>query len=625
MCGTLAPSCASSQMLDYQRFSGYGIGKGFIGNDFANPLPACIKGEKSSLPASRAGVRVSIATNAREYKQAFHLDHKGEASFLGFGGGDELRFGRETGSSDSAFDIIVEAYSERDSETIDNVRWGAPYDSMMASEDPAKIRAVRLACGDRFIQTVFNEVRLFAVMRVSSTKSSSLSQFVGKLRGRADLDVISASSEVGGDHNVIQAHSAGALHIEIHSVGLGGIAPTASLIGVANSDGIAAVASKLASALSSLTPPGEPAKYQLAPLPGIQTEDLSAEIIFESLDDLKSSYLSASKRLRNVKDLLDPNDQRRSLYVQPQADSGLKALRASIQAFIDAVSSAHEVCRTAVTPASCTSAASQLPSAPQHSKLELPPKPQAPAHFSGYVWLVDGRPIPEVQASAIMVANESSILGGARSIKPSAREVDLVAKISSPYVSHVDLMLMAPNPAGGFPTTLGSTRIYPQLRHLEGDHQTAVVHLIHADDQNPCVWGIFNGFKTVNPSCVTPAGELLRKIAAASAATTVVAYGSDVPPDGKELPLFGIALDCFAQSLGVMWARQSFFMARNPPGSSSVSVTAQMWIDTANVALLVSSEQETHELSTWSALKSSRSAQLHSMGTPLGSCFAHIP
>ena len=101
---------ARAQLLDYGNYSGYGLKKGILGNDYAHPLAACITGNESSLPASQASVRASIVYNADEYRNAFHIDQKAEASFLGYGSGDdELHFGQENVGNSSAFDIIVEA------------------------------------------------------------------------------------------------------------------------------------------------------------------------------------------------------------------------------------------------------------------------------------------------------------------------------------------------------------------------------------------------------------------------------------------------------------------------------------------------------------------------------------
>ena len=98
----------------------------------------------SNTPASK------LVYTADQYHQAFHIDQNAKASFLGIGGGsDDVHFGMETGKSESAFDIVVEVYSDRDSDTVDNVKWDAPYDTMIASGNPAKIQTVRASCGDR--------------------------------------------------------------------------------------------------------------------------------------------------------------------------------------------------------------------------------------------------------------------------------------------------------------------------------------------------------------------------------------------------------------------------------------------------------------------------------------------
>lgn len=135
--------------------------------------------------------------SSNEYKQAFHIDQNAQATFLGIGGGgEELHFGQETGSSGSAFDIIIEAWGEHDSNTVDNIKWDRDYQILMDSGEPAKIQKVREDCGDRYIQTVFNESRLFAVLHVSSSQASSLTRFSGKANGSVDIGIASASASL---------------------------------------------------------------------------------------------------------------------------------------------------------------------------------------------------------------------------------------------------------------------------------------------------------------------------------------------------------------------------------------------------------------------------------------------
>jgi hypothetical protein len=183
---------ARAQLLDYNTFAGYGLGKGFLANDLSQPLPACITATQTKLPASHADVRVSISYSSSDYEQAFHIDQSAQASYLKLASGsDTLHIGRETSSSGSLFDIIVEAYGEHDSDTLGNIKWDPPYDQLIATGDPAKIQTVRAACGDRFIETVFNETRLFLVMHVSSQhESSSVSnQFTNERTGRTQCRI----------------------------------------------------------------------------------------------------------------------------------------------------------------------------------------------------------------------------------------------------------------------------------------------------------------------------------------------------------------------------------------------------------------------------------------------------
>src|ERR1039458_8500123 len=115
---------------------------------------------------------------------------------------------------------------------------------MLNSGDPVKIQQVREACGDRYIQTVFNEARLFAVLHVSSQQQSGLTQYSGKVNGSVGIDVLTASASLGGDYNVSTAHKAGAVTIDIYTQGLGGIIPSTAMIGIASDDGLQGIAAK---------------------------------------------------------------------------------------------------------------------------------------------------------------------------------------------------------------------------------------------------------------------------------------------------------------------------------------------------------------------------------------------
>jgi hypothetical protein len=151
----LVSSAQAQQLLDYGTFSGYGLRKGILGNDYQNVLGACITGTESPLSASHANARVSIVYSADQYKRAFHIDQKAEATFLGIaGGGEDLHIGQETCSSGSAFDIIIETYAEHDGRTVDNVVWDSRHQAMIDSHDPIQILQARTDCGDRYIQSL---------------------------------------------------------------------------------------------------------------------------------------------------------------------------------------------------------------------------------------------------------------------------------------------------------------------------------------------------------------------------------------------------------------------------------------------------------------------------------------
>src|SRR5262249_10191537 len=145
-----------------------------------------------------------------------------------------------------------------------------------------------------YIQSVFYEVRLFAVIHVSNQKSSSLTKFSGKMSGSASLSVLQASASLGGDTSVSTAHQAGALDIEIHTEGID-LRPSIEAIGIAQADGLADIAARLSKYLQD-KPKGQPVKYKLAPLPGMRTDSLSDQRIFSLLNGMKSNFIATSYR-----------------------------------------------------------------------------------------------------------------------------------------------------------------------------------------------------------------------------------------------------------------------------------------------------------------------------------------
>ncbi|MEI9930413.1 MAG: hypothetical protein WDM89_07625 [Rhizomicrobium sp.] len=114
-----------NDFLNYGTFRGYALAKGILGNDFyATPKPSCITGTTNSSNASHGTISVSIVFNASQYKEAFHVDAKAQASYMAFNGGADVDIKESSAFNNSAFDIIMEDYSEQPTSTIDNIDWG---------------------------------------------------------------------------------------------------------------------------------------------------------------------------------------------------------------------------------------------------------------------------------------------------------------------------------------------------------------------------------------------------------------------------------------------------------------------------------------------------------------------
>jgi hypothetical protein len=621
---------ADAQLLDYHTFGGYGLAKGILGNDYTQPLPACITGDQTPLSASHADVRVSIVYSAYQYQQAFHIDQKAQASYLEFGGGDELHIGRETGSSGSAFDIIVEAYGEHDANTINNIQWSPPYKSMIESGDPQKIATVRLACGDRYIETVFNETRLFVVLHVSSQQNSSLTSFSLQTNAKFGIDAVSASGSLGGDANIRAANQSGAISMGVYSEGLGGIIPTAGAIGLASSDGLVDISNKVSNYLGTLHDTGQPVKYQLAPLPGIQQGQLSSDRIFDYLNDFKTNYSRVGVRLANVTALL-AGDQRRVVFKQPQADNALRNQKHLLSRYADAVAEAHDGCRKGIQLSSCSNLADHLPSPPDPVSVEL--LPVAPPIIWPYTFIIDGVSVSPSDSPLLLRAGDT-LFNEAKAINPGTINVDLMASISSAYISHVDVVVVKPQPpylplVVGAATLLSRDLAIPP--YFSSDTATLGVQILHADAQHPCPIStapspIASGaqLNVVDDGCLTNTGRLLRDAALVDVANFV----SETPAGtAKEygFPLSTIVHDCFGTSLPMQIGGVNISVSPGPAGK--INGVLGLSFMTAGVIVPLAPQAETEDAPTWQGLMQSRLGALNPVraGNPTESaCSPHI-
>jgi hypothetical protein len=642
---------AHAQLLDYGTFSGYGIGKGLLGNDYANPLPPCITWHEIPLAAAHAEVRVSIVYDKNQYKQAFHIDQKADVSILKIAsGGDELHIGRDTEQSGSAFDIVVEAYAERNSSTVDaQPTWISPYREMMATGDPPKIAAVRQICGDRFIQTVFNESRLFAVLHVSSEQTSSLTQFKLNTNAKFGIDVVSASGSLGGDINIQRANQSGAIHVEVFSEGIGGLIPTLQVVGITNTDGLAGIAQKLVDYLNKLEqqappPPGQPVKYQLAPLPGMPIGDLQNERIFERLADMKMRYLGFHQNLDNINALLGP-DLRRTIFRQPQADALLKKQQATLSDYIDLVASAHQTCRLASQVGICNDVAKKLDPAPAPTAVDLPPI--QPPFVARYSFEINGRPVAPGQADLFMqnsflAPGTGTLFDAAKTIDPEVANVDLTAPIFSAYVSHIDLLVVNPPAANVlFGTTVGGGRLiaadlsWPPYGPPNAEGNKGLVfpitplRMLHADANSPCEILHVGDATVVDKTCLTSAGKMMRDVGFAYLANHVVETAAGTSKVYPPHPINATISDCFSPPVPI--PAIGYITITVAPGPAANMITGKFTVGLPTLGFFgvnLAVEEETHDLPTWKQLAKSTIQGLNmprNLPVVPSPCSPHVP
>jgi hypothetical protein len=601
----------SQQLLDYGIYNGYGLGKGILGNDYQNVLGACITGTKSPLPASHSQARVSIVYSADQYKAAFHIDQKAEASFLGLaGGGEDLHIGQETGSSGSAFDIIVEAFAEHDGETLDNIVFDNRHQEMIDSRDPAQIEQVRTDCGDRYIQTVFKETRLFAVLHVSSNQNSSLLQFSGHANAKIGLDAVSASGSLGGDASISTARQSGAVSLDIETEGLG-FTPTVTALQIANSDGLVSISDKLSSYLATLQDKGQPVKYLLTKLPGLPSGDLTNDQIVNDLTDLKASYYTASYRLNNVKSLLQTQipDPRRSLFTSPEAaGTALNIQQHKLMSYLSSVANAHHECAMALTLSKCASVADSVGGPPARTVEEL--SPELPPVVGLYQYAINGRPVPPGNNMRFMVY-PGTLLDQAKEVQHDATELDVLAPIiSGDYLSFLDVIALSPAPPPYSPNDVGGERVFPVNLIVPSDWKasgkgTLAIYVAHADAGHPCAISTIAGLSAIDLACLTPIGRVLRDVVLATMAQHAINHSANT----YDYALTGVTTNCFGH-LAQMPVGTMNFVITAGPNPNEITVTATLKLPMGEVFFPMVVEQETHDLPSWHQIADDRLAGL---------------
>jgi hypothetical protein len=232
-------------------------------------------------------------------------------------------------------------------------------------------------------------------------------------------------------------------------------------IGIASADGLIDIGKKLANYLHTLNATGQPVKYQLAPMPGMPPGDLLNPQLIGNLSRLKNSFWETKDRLANVTSL-QASDPRRIAYRQPAADSDLSSLSNAFSQYSNTVAQVHDACRKAAQVSVCTDAVSKVSSPPPASKVELPPLPSFPPSIGGYFFAIDGVPVSPSENLVLAGPVGDTLLHRAQTlVNPSAVNVDLIARISTPWVSRVDIIIFKPN-RPYLPMTLGGAILTPQ-------------------------------------------------------------------------------------------------------------------------------------------------------------------
>ncbi|MBN3760749.1 hypothetical protein [Burkholderia sp. Ac-20365] len=625
---------AQKKLLDYGPYNGYTLGKGFLGNDFTQPLSSCLKGKSNPYRASRSRMVASITYSSSDYEKALHIDQAAEASFLNVvSGSEELQLGRSTTASGSLFDIVIEAYSEFNGETLDNIAWDSPYDGWMASGDPQKIELVRQTCGDSYIETAFNEARLYVVLHVSSKGTTALTTFAGKASGSIGLDVGSVSSSIGGDATIKQANKSGAIKVEVFSVGYGNPPPAAEPIGIAPADGLDDIATKVNKYLKTLTITGQPVKYQLAPMPGMRNGSLLDQQFTTAIKELKAGYLSVEGRATNVT-RLQGSDPRRVAFRQPDADNALQLLSRSLSQYSRAVARAHEICRKASDISVCDAAVREAGLPPPIESIELPPVSSLAGEpvNGNFIFAVDGRPVSPSQNISLSSAAGQTLLEAARKqVSPDAKNVDLIAPLPSPWVAYVDLLIETPQwPKPS--VIIGRTRLFTEDLELPYYFRQRglghyAIQVAHADEARPCKIGAAPSailpLSLLEPSCLTATGQILRNVASASAASHALYAKTHGAINSSEI-LTAVITDCFGKHMAANAANLAFTVSLG----TNISAMHSLSVQTAGGIFQLSEGTESRSFSDWQKVADQRTGELTGPRQFLFApslCTSHLP
>lgn len=479
---------ARSERVNYSPdINGLSIGKGVAGLAYSQPLPSCVSGPIHQIPASGATLHVSIVRNADDLNEALHLETRAKASFLDIvGGSGHFDADQQFDQKNIAFDVVIEASEVLPSDSFSqSPTWLPQFQSLL---DAHQLQQIRDACGDRYVSTVYNGARVFAIVRVrTSAKDFHLNVNQGG-QAQFDIGIVNASAFLGTDTDIRTAHQSGSIDVVATSEGAGGFSSLSNLIGVDPSDDLKGIANKVMTAMTHIQPTGEAVAYELTDYPGFPPRSFSDLIVDGDLVQLSKFFRATRQMYENV-DCLINNCDGRGHELTPIEFKQVTDFGTALKQTLMTTADRYAKCARAYDSALFECSANLPPPPPPPDTPLLPPALMP--NFGGLVLLVDGDKVLNPAQTFVAMAAGQSLLDGVHAVYPAAREATLFLLIDSPYFSTGSFALAGP--AGSPPTfvTFGSDR---PSGHFASSwrlpfgmaESTRPVIIAHADAGRPC-------------------------------------------------------------------------------------------------------------------------------------------
>lgn len=489
-----APTSSLAERLGYSpQITGLDLGKGIAGIDYGNPRDACVLAAKKPVPKSASSMNVSIVYNASQLAQSLHIDSKAQASFMSIASAaGHFNLDEEFHDSNRAFDVVIEAWQETGNDTFEiSPDWLPKYKAKIAA---GRYDEVRRDCGDRYVSTVYNAARLFALVRVEmSAQDFHLHVSTGG-EAKFNIDIVDASAQLGVETDIKTAHQHGAISVVAISEGLGGFQDLSNIIAIANADGLADIETKTQAALSNAHVKGQAVAYELISYPGLPARSLADDTIDYHLSEIRTRYLQTRGTLNNVDCLLNNCDGRATLLKPPDLVT-LKAYRSRLLNSADDLSVRFQKCAAAysLNDSSCTAAMPNMPPVPAINVLywNLPPV------WGGLLVVLDhGRVLSSAEGTTILsqAVHSPNLLEAARTIYPDATSLDVLGRIQSPYFSVMSILplelgdkLPIPRVSVGAAFGKNTLPVDPAWNlSSESSKYAFYMPLLHADGRNSC-------------------------------------------------------------------------------------------------------------------------------------------